>query len=146
MMKLSHLTIAFSLLLPLVLCSCSTGENISDPNAISDKEKVDMVNFARQALNQTNKILTDEDKASITKNEPEVKEHYTGYKTGRMAMSWELINKKVTIIATGRLLSSSMKWQLAVTKKEAAWTTKNKAGEKTETTDPKEFLPLIKNP
>ena len=145
-MKLSHLTIAFSLLLPLTLCSCNTGENISDPNAITDKEKVDMVNFARQALNQSNKILTDEDKALITKNEPQVKEYYTSYKTGRMAMSWELTNKKVTIIATGRLLSSSMGWQLAVTKKEAAWTTRSNASAKNGNTDAKEFLPLIKNP
>ena len=144
-MKLSHLTIAFSLLIPLILCSCNTGENISNPNAISDKERVDMVSFARLALNRSNKILTDEDKASITKNEPEIKEYYTGYKTGRMAMSWELTNKKVTIIATGKLLSDSMGWQLAVTKKEAAWTTKKNPSAKIGNTDAKEFLPLIKN-
>jgi hypothetical protein len=142
-MKFSHLTAVFSILLPLILCSCSTGDNISDPNAISDKERVDMVNFARYSLNQTKKILTDEDKALITKNEPVIKEYYTGYKTGRMAMSWELPSKKVTIIATGRLLSDTMSWQLSITKREDTWTTKNNSNTVTEKANPKDFLHLI---
>jgi hypothetical protein len=142
-MKLTHLTTAFALLIPLILCSCNTTENISDENAISDKERVDMVNFARHSLNVSKKILTDEDKALIMKKEPEIKEYYASYKTGRMAMSWELTNKKVTIIATGRLLSDAMGWELAVTKKEDAWTTKNSPGAKNEKTNPKDFLHLI---
>ncbi len=146
-MKFSLLTTISALLLPLILCSCSTSENISDPNAISDKERVDMINFARYALSQqSKKILTDEDKAFITKNEPQVKEYYTSYKTGRMAMSWELTNKKVTIIATGRLLSDSMGWELALTKKEECWTTKSSPSASKEKVNPKDFLHLIKNP
>ena len=145
-MKLSHLTIVFSLLMPLILCSCSTGDNISDPNSISDKERVDKVNFARYALNESKKILTEEDRALITKNEPEIKEYYTGYKTGRMSMSWQLPSKKVTIIATGRLLSDTMNWQLSITKKEDTWTTKNSSSAVTEKANPKDFLHLIQKP
>ena len=143
-MKFSHLTTIFALLLPLVLCSCGTSNNISDPNAISDQERVDMIYFAKYSLNQqSKKILTDEDKALITKNEPQVKEYYTSYKTGRMAMSWELPGKKVTLIATGRLLSDSMRWELALTKKEEAWTTKSAPSGGSEKLDPKDFLHLI---
>ena len=105
-----------------------------------------MVNFARYALNESKKILTEEDRALITKNEPEIKEYYTGYKTGRMSMSWQLPSKKVTIIATGRLLSDTMNWQLSITKKEDTWTTKNSSSAATEKANPKDFLHLIQKP
>ncbi|MHB9140177.1 MAG: hypothetical protein ACYC4Q_12305 [Victivallaceae bacterium] len=144
-MKLSRLMVLFSLAILFILCSCNSN-TISDPNAISEKERIDMINFARFSLGQTKKILTDSEKSQIMSKEPEVKEFYTSYKTGRMAMSWDFPAKKVTIVALGRLTSDSMKWELAVTKKDGAWTTKNKASAQNAKVDaqPKDFLDLIK--
>ena len=146
-MKLSRLMIIFSLMIPFILCSCNTN-SISDPNSISEKERIDMIIFARYSLGKTKKILTDSEKSQIMSKEPEVKEYYTSYKTGRMAMSWDLPEKKVTIVATGRLTSDSMGWELAVTKKESGWATKSNASVQSGKVDanPKDFLPLINKP
>lgn len=146
-MKLSRLIIIISLMMPFILCSCSSN-TISDANAISEKERIDMINFARHILGQNKKILTDSEKSQIVTKEPEVKEYYTSYKTGRMAMSWDFPEKKVTIIATGRLTSDSMGWELAVTKKESGWATKSNASGPSVKVDaqPKDFLHLINKP
>jgi hypothetical protein len=146
-MKLSRFIIIFSLMIPFILCSCNTN-SISDPNSISEKERVDMINFARYSLSKTKKVLTDSEKSQIMSKEPEVKEYYTSYKTGRMAMSWDFPEKKVTIVATGRLTSDSMGWELAVTKKEGGWETKSNASAKSGKVDvqPKDFLNLINKP
>lgn len=145
-MKLLNLTTLLTILISVILCSCNTSDNLSDPNAISDQEKAEMVNFARYSLNQTKKIITDEEKALIMQKAPDIKEYYTGYKTGRMSMSWELPNKRVNIVATGRLLSDTMGWELAVTKKEETWTTTNASTAKSEKANPKDFLHLINKP
>ena len=146
-MKLSRLMIIFSLMIPFILCSCNTN-SVSDPNSISEKERIDMIIFARYSLSKTKKVLTDSEKSQIMSKEPEVKEYYTSYKTGRMAMSWDLPEKKVTIVATGRLTSDSMGWELAVTKKESGWATKSNASGPNVKVDaqPKDFLHLINKP
>lgn len=145
-MKLSHLMVLVSLAIPFILCSCNSSNSISDPNAISEKERVDMITLARFSLGQTKKILTDSEKSQIMSKEPEVKEYYTSYKTGRMAMSWDFPEKKVTIAALGRLASDSMKWELAVTKKEGGWSIKKNVEAQNGKVDaqPKDFLHLIK--
>ncbi|MCP3967728.1 MAG: hypothetical protein GY750_00200 [Lentisphaerae bacterium] len=94
---------------------CSSSGN-GDSNKLTDKEKTDLVNFARYFLTKNDKFATQKQKAYILKNEPTMKIHYIAPKTGKAVMDWVLKDKTLRVICRGEFCTDKMQWKVAVYK------------------------------
>ncbi|QSH40903.1 hypothetical protein P0136_10800 [Lentisphaerota bacterium ZTH] len=98
------------------LAAADSGD-VSEYNQLSEKEKADLVNFARYFLTKNDKFATQEQKAYILKTPPEMKVHYIAPKTGKAVMDWNLEDKVIRVICRGEFCTDRMQWKVAIYKK-----------------------------
>ncbi len=109
----------------LIFSGCSSTSD--DPYATNqkyalNKAEIDfLVNYVRKFLSKSKKLnLTEEEKAYIASNEPNIKEAYTDSKEGNIEISWELETRRIKAEATGVLtVPNKCHWEVALVKKES---------------------------
>jgi hypothetical protein len=106
-------------------CSSARPGEFSSSDRLTEKEQEDLINFARFFLTRGNKFATSDQKTYINFTKPEFTILYTGPKQGKATMSWKLKTKTIRAIASGKLLSDDMRWQVKVAKHSNIKITKN---------------------
>ena len=94
-------------LLLLLLTSCTSMTNKSTP--ISDNEYTQLVQFAKTTIGRLpSSKISSSDKTYIDKTQPTKIANYTGYKQGKITLSWEFPNgKQVKYVAKGDIMDFS---------------------------------------
>lgn len=101
----------------LLLAGCRTETTASGDSCygISDAEKEQLVELARQSLRKPNSVVTPEEYVRYIKTAyPEIKMRYTGDRFGTAKLHWTLPNRKIAMVFTGDLMTPQMQWNAEV--------------------------------
>ncbi len=101
----------------------------TEADMLNEQDNNMLVVYARHFLtgqNKTFKFTADE--LDIIKNtQPRIKASYTGYKTGRLSIGWDLPTKQAFAIANGKMLTTR-DWMISIVRKGEVVYLKKKPG------------------
>lgn len=95
--------LAAALLLLITGCSPTVKVNGESYVAVTPEEQKFLIRLARLSLEHSPKAISKEELAVVQKKEPGMELEYTGDKFGKALVSWQLPERKLTVVFEGEL-------------------------------------------